>query len=117
VAWLLLVCTTLGIGCRSQPKRNEEAKPQADPACVQNCELRSKELACEHPELCRENCLKVAQATACKKPLDDFMACALKEPKEHWECSGKGIPVLEHRACENQQDDMLLCLQKSEGKL
>lgn len=105
---LFACCLLLSASCKK--------KPPVDP-CVSNCLLHAKELGCQHPERCEPTCQKVKQAVACKKPLDAFMTCALTQKKDEWECSAEGIPVLQHRACEHQQDDMLICLQDSQGKL
>ena len=104
---VLLLLLSLDLGCR-------RASPDA---CLTNCQTRSKELGCKHPERCLEQCEKARTAVACKTQMDAFMKCALTQPKEKWVCTGKDIPGLTEEACETEQAKVMRCLIKSNGKL
>ena len=88
----------------------------ADDGCTSTCLLRAKELRCQHPEGCEDACRKLHASTHCVRQVRAFLACFLKEPSIHWECSESGLPVLGH-ACEGEQANVSDCLILSEGKL
>ena len=104
----ILLLAVLPAGCR-------KAAP-TDP-CVKTCELRATERRCDHPERCEDACAKLRNATACARELRGFRECFLNEPSDHWECGNDGLPQVRHIYCENQQDAVVGCLERSGGKL
>jgi hypothetical protein len=91
--------------------------PKPVDPCLKNCQMRSQQLGCRHPEKCAEQCTKVQKAVNCKKQLDRFMTCAFAQSA--WVCGANGVPELGPHAhvCEAQRDQVMLCLTIAKGKL
>src|SRR5262245_58329506 len=76
--------------------------------CLPNCEQRAKEVNCS-AYLCKDECEDLHKRKECRKELDAFEACFLKQPKENWFCAGdKPAPKLE--VCVKERTAVSDCL-------
>ncbi|MGC4070182.1 MAG: hypothetical protein QM784_37090 [Polyangiaceae bacterium] len=83
--------------------------------CVVFCR-RSVELKCKLPvEQCMSNCSEMLALPNCQNELGEVFHCFEKEPVDHWECDGDGMPAIRGGFCESVQRAFAACVATSGG--